>query len=95
MIPSYVPIENTGMSVISALFFTFGGASMMLFGSWVVKRLDKNDTAIQDTNIKLTRIEGNVDTTKEIVQRIENSMSELGRTNAKVIEHLLRNDIRD
>ena len=90
------------MSFISALFFTIGGVGITIFGNWIVKRLDKHDdtlsdhkTAINDTNIKLTRIEGNVDTTKEIVQRIENSMSEFGKANTKLIEHVLRNGIRD
>lgn len=91
MIPAYVPIENEGMSIISALFFAFGGAAFFMFGGWVVKRLDKHDDSIQDTNIKITRIEGSIETTKVIVQRIDDSMSEIGKQNIYLTKYILNN----
>ena len=96
--PNWIPIEDTGMSIISALFFFFGGSSVAVFGGIVLKRLDKHDDVLDDhkeaingTNIKLTRIEGNVDTTMQIVQRMETNVSEMGKTYAGFIERLLDN----
>lgn len=91
MMPSWIPIEDSGMSIITAIFIFFGGSAATVFGGFVWKRLDKHDMAINETKIELTVIKGDVKTTKEIVQRMETNVSEMGKTYAGFIERLLDN----
>jgi len=94
--PSFTPFSDDGMSIITAMFLFFASIICGMFAKWVIDKNMNQDVLIkdhsekiQDTNLRLTRIEGNVDTTKTIVQRIDDSMTELGKTNQYLIKHIL------
>ena len=91
MMPSWIPIEDSGMSIITAIILFCGGSAATVFSGVVWKRLDKHDVAINETKLELTVIKGDVKTTKEIVERMETNISEMGKTYAGFVERLLDN----
>lgn len=110
------PIEYSGMSIITAIFFVFIG-----FGAWVVlqqikDRFNKQDGKIEehdrfvdeikkeftdyrdeikseftDNRVQYTEMKGSIKQTQYVVDKIDNSLSDIVKTNNKVLESFLKN----
>lgn len=98
------PIEYSGMSVITAIFFIFIG-----LGSWVVlqqirDRFNKQDGKIKehdvfveeikqefsDNRVQCAEMKGSIKQTQYVVDKIDQSLSDIVKTNNKVLESFLK-----
>jgi len=96
---NFIPIENEGMSVITLLVLAFAGMGSLAILRWLIQRLDDHDTSFKAVAIELSNgrvqfaeLKGSIRETKMIVDRIDASLSDIARTNTKVIESYLNND---
>lgn len=98
------PIEYSGMSVITAIFFVFIG-----LGSWAVlqqisKRFNLQDEKIEehdkfvedmkqefsDNRVQCAEMKGSIKQTQYVVDKIDQSLSDIVKTNNKVLESFLK-----
>jgi septal ring factor EnvC (AmiA/AmiB activator) len=101
-----IPIEEEGISVITCIIFFFAGVSSIAVLKWIISRLDKHDERLDchekvfdevrhdfaDGRVQFTEIKGSVKQTQTIVDRIDKSLSDIAKTNTKVIESYLRKE---
>lgn len=100
----FVPIENEGMSVISATVFFFSGVIAILILNWTINKFKEQDNRIAkhdncvdelrndlaDGRVQFEKVKGSIEQTQIVVDRIDQSLSDIARTNTKVIESYLR-----
>jgi len=94
--PSFTPFSDDGMSIITAIFLFFSSIICCMFATWVYDKNKKQDFLIDDhaekihtMGIKLTEISGDTKTTREILQRMDSSISDLGRANRDLTTSIL------
>lgn len=99
----FIPVEKEGMSVITALIFFFASLGALALINWVKDRLNTHDEILEKhdktfeqvkdelikNRIQYTKMEGTIEKTQIIVDRIDKSLSDIARTNTKVIENYL------
>lgn len=98
-----VPLENEGMSVITAIFFLFAGAGIAVLVKYLTSRLDDQDIRINNHDscvdelrgelaagrVQFAEVKGTISQTQIVVDRIDSSLSDIAKTNARVIEVFL------
>ena len=99
-----LPIENSGMSVITAMVFFFSSIGLMAVLQWLKERFRLQDEKIEehdkfvdeikkefsDNRVQYTELKGSIQRTQMVVDRIDSSLSDIVKTNTKVIESFLK-----
>ena len=85
MIPDFIPIEITSMSVFSAMCFC--GVGIML--GWIFRKTQTQDEKIYTIESNLNDIRVDIAETKAIVQGISNQMSDFASINKIIIQSRL------
>ena len=85
MIPDFIPIDITPMSVFSAIGFTAG----ILVCKFLHKKYTDQDKRIDSVETNLNNMRIDIAETKVIVQGIQNTMSTLQNTNMQIIKTLI------
>lgn len=85
MIPDFIPINMTGMSIFSAIFFIIIGVGF----KWLYDRSIIQDKKIETVNKNLNNMKVDIAETKVIVQSIKESMGDLAGANQRIIQTLL------
>ena len=85
MIPDFIPINMTGMSIFSAIFFIIIGVGF----KWLYDRSIIQDNKIETINKNLNNMNVDIAETKVIVQSIKESMGDLAGANQRIIQTLL------
>lgn len=101
---SIIPIEYSGMSIITVIVLSlctlFGGFVM----KWICERFDKQDVKIAehdrfvedvredlaDNRVQFAEMNGAIQQTRMIVDRIDKSVSDIAKTNLKLLETLYK-----
>ncbi len=100
----FIPIENEGMSVVSALVLFFSGIGSWVIMKWIIEKFNYHDKVLtahekmfdevtrelNNSKIQFTEMKGDIKQTRMIVDRIDKSLSDIAKTNTKVIESFLR-----
>lgn len=104
LFPEFLPIINEGMSVITAIVLFFAGIGSIVVLKWIIDRLNKHDERLEchenvfndvrgdfaDGRVQFTEMKGSIKQTQIIVDRIDKSLSDIAKTNTKVIESYLK-----
>lgn len=101
---SIIPIEYSGMSIITVivLFFAAVGGGIVL--KWISERFEKQDEKIAehdkfvedvkndlaDNRVQFAEMNGVIQQTRMIVDRIDKSVSDIKMTNTKMLETLYK-----
>lgn len=85
LLPDFMPIQNDGMSVITAivLFFLISGG--IYLAREFSKSLNKHDDSINDLKVDIAEMKGDVKETRSGMNRVEKSISEMQKTYQAVL----------
>ena len=100
-----LPIENSGMSVITAMVFFFSSIGLMAVLQWLKERFRLQDEKIEehdkfvdeikqefsDNRVQYTELKGSIKQTQYVVDKIDKSLADIVKTNNKVLESFLKN----
>ena len=101
---SIIPIEYSGMSIITAIVFFFSAFGFGVVIKWMCDRFDKQDEKIADhdkfvedvkedladNRVQYAEMNGAIQQTRMIVDRIDKSVLEIAKTNTKMLETLYK-----
>lgn len=94
MLPDFIPIENTGMPIITALVLFFLCTSLYYGGKYLVEKNRQQDNRLNKHADILAEIQGDSKETKAIVERVETTVNDTLKsvldTNATVVKRLLK-----
>lgn len=103
---SIIPIEYSGMSIITVIVFFFCAVGGGMVLKWICERFDKQDERISehdrfveevkddlaDNRVQFAEMNGVIQQTRMIVDRIDKSVSDIAKTNIKLLEALYKNN---
>ena len=101
---SIIPIEYSGMSIITVIVLFFGTVGGGFVLKWICERFDKQDEKIAehdrfvddvranlaDNRVQFAEMNGAIQQTRMIVDRIDKSVSDIAKTNIKLLETLYK-----
>ena len=101
---SIIPIEYSGMSIITVIVFFFSAIGFGAVLKWICERFDKQDKRISehdtfveevkedlaDNRVQYAEMNGAIQQTRMIVDRIDKSVSDIAETNIKLLETLYK-----
>ena len=101
---SIIPIEYSGMSIITVIVFFFSAVGLGAVMKWICERFNKQDKKIAehdkfvddvkndlaDNRVQFAEMNGVIQQTRMIVDRIEKSVSDIKSTNTKMLETLYK-----
>lgn len=101
---SIIPIEYSGMSIITVIVFFFSAVGFGAVLKWICERFDKQDERISehdkfvedvkddlaDNRVQFAEMNGVIQQTRVIVDGIDKSVSDIKTTNTKMLEILYK-----
>ena len=85
LLPDFIPIENDGMSVITAIVLFFLITGGVYLAREFAKSLNRHDKSITNLKVDIAEMKGDVKETRSIMTRIESGITEMQKTYQAVL----------